>query len=169
MSGLQIIFILVAALTLGAGLLAVTVRNLVHAALWLILALFGVAIFFVLLNAGFLAVAQVVIYIGAIAILMIFAIMLTQQVASYKGTQLNANWIWSAFIAVVVFAGLAWILSSWSGFSTLPPEMSARADPLRQLGNALVSPTAYVIPFEVASVLLLAALIGAIIIAWDRK
>ena len=67
------------------------------------------------------------------------------------------------------FAGIAWILSSWSGVSTLPPEMSARADPLYQLGTALVSPTAYVIPFEVASVLLLAALIGAIIIAWDRK
>ena len=169
MSGLQIIFIVVAALTLGAGLMAVTVRNLVHAALWLILALFGVAITFVLLNAGFLAVAQVVVYIGAIAILLIFAIMLTQQVAGYKGTQLNSNWIWSAVIAVVVFAGIAWILSSWSEISSLPPEMSARADPLNQLGVALVSPSAYVIPFEVASVLLLAALIGAIIIAWDRK
>jgi NADH-quinone oxidoreductase subunit J len=170
MSGLQIIFIIVAALTLGAGLLAVTVRNLVHAALWLIVALFGVAIFFVLLNAGFLAVAQVVVYIGAIAILIIFAIMLTQNVAAERDTlQLNANWIWSTIIAVVVFVGITWIVSSWSGFSTLQPAMSGRANPLTQLGNALVSPTAYLIPFEVASVLLLAALIGAIIIAWDRK
>lgn len=169
MSGLQIVFIVVAALTLGAGFLAVTVRNLVHAALYLILALFGVAIFLVLLNAGFLAVAQVVIYIGAIAILMIFAIMLTQQVITEKGTQLNANWIWAAVMSVALFAGLVWILSSWDGFSTTQPAMSARADPLTQLGNALVSPTGYVIPFEVASVLLLAALIGAIIIAWDRK
>ena len=77
----QIVFILVAILTLGSALMVVTTRNLVHAALWLVVALFGVAVFFVLLHAGFLAVAQVVIYIGAIAILTIFTIMLTRRVA----------------------------------------------------------------------------------------
>ena len=61
------------------------------------------------------------------------------------------------------------MLREWPGFSTLPPQMSARADSLSMLGMALVSPNAYVIPFEVASILLLAALIGAIIIAWERK
>ena len=169
MTGIQIVFILVAAFTLGSGLMAVTTRNLVHAALWLVLALLGVAIFFVLLNAGFLAVAQVVIYIGAISILMIFAIMLTRRVITDIGAQLNGNWIWAAAISLILFAGLAWILSSWSGFTTTQPAMSARTDPLRELGQALVSPNAYIIPFEVASILLLAALIGAIIVAWDRK
>lgn len=170
MTAIQIIFIIVAAVTLGAGLMSVLTRNLVHAALWLVLTLLGIAIFFVLLNASFLAVAQVVIYIGAISILMIFAIMLTRRlVASDLDTQLNTNWVWALVIAVVMFGGLVWLVSGWSGFRLTPELMSPRIDPLRELGAALVSPNAYVIPFEVASVLLLAALIGAIVVAWDRK
>ena len=66
---LQLIFIIVASATLGSALMVATSKNLIHSALWLVAALFGVAIIFVLLNAGFLAVVQVVIYIGAIAIL----------------------------------------------------------------------------------------------------
>jgi NADH-quinone oxidoreductase subunit J len=169
MTPIQLLFIIIAAATLGAAIMVVTVRNLVHAALWLVVALFGVAVLFVLLNAGFLAVAQVVIYIGAIAILMIFAIMLTRRVAVDTTPQVNANWGWAAVISAVLFAGLAWMVSSWSGFSTALPDMSPRADPLRDLGTALVSPDLYVIPFEVASVLLLAALIGAIMVAWERR
>lgn len=169
MSVLQIIFIIVAGISLGAALMAVTTRNLVHAALWLILTLFGVAIFFVLLNAGFLAVAQVVIYIGAISILLIFVIMLTRRVITDIGAQLNANWGWAAVVSLILFAALVWLLSGWSGFRATAPQISGRVDPLTELGQALVSPNAYVIPFEVASILLLAALIGAIIIAWERK
>ena len=81
MTALQVIFLITAVGTLGSALMVVITRNLVHAALWLVAALFGVAVIFVQLNAGFLAIAQVVIYIGAIAILMIFAIMLTRRVA----------------------------------------------------------------------------------------
>jgi NADH-quinone oxidoreductase subunit J len=169
MTPLLIVFIIIAAVTLGAALMVVTARNLVHAALWLVLTLFGVAVMFVLLSAGFLAVAQVVIYIGAIAILMIFAIMLTRNVAAESIPQINSNWIWAAVLSVALFASLAWLLSGWSGFSMAPPELSPRADPLRDLGAALVSPDLYVIPFEVASVLLLAALIGAIMVAWEKK
>jgi NADH-quinone oxidoreductase subunit J len=169
MDPLQIIFIVIAATTLGSAFLVVTTRNLVHAALWLVVSLFGVAVLYVLLDAGFLAVAQVVIYIGAIAILMIFAIMLTRRVATDSGPQVNSNWLWAAVLSVVLFFGLAWILASWQGFSSSASELSTRADPLRELGVALVSPNAYVLPFEVASVLLLAALIGAIMVAWERK
>ena len=169
MTSQQIIFIILAAITLGSAVMVVTARNLVHAALWLIAALFGVACLFVALNAGFLAVAQVVIYIGAISILIIFAIMLTRGVGQGTSTQTNANWGWGALLAVVFFGGLVWLLSLWSGFTTQKPEIGRAFDPLRQLGQALVSPNAYVIPFEVASVLLLAALIGAIIVAWDRR
>ena len=68
MTFIQLFFIFAAAATLGAALLVVTSRNLIHAALWLIVSLFGVAVFFVILNAGFLAMVQVVVYIGAIAI-----------------------------------------------------------------------------------------------------
>jgi len=169
MTPLQIVFIITAATTLGAAVMVVTARNLVHAALWLVVSLFGVAVMFVLLNAGFLAVAQVIIYIGAIAILMIFAIMLTRRVYSESSPQVNRNWGLAAILSLALFAGLAWMLGAWSGFSTALPEMSPRADPLRELGLALVSPDFYVIPFEVASVLLLAALVGAIMVAWERK
>jgi NADH-quinone oxidoreductase subunit J len=93
MTVLQIIFILVAAMTLGAGLMVVTSRNLIHAALWLVMALFGVAVIFGLLQAGFFAVVQVVIYIGAIAILLIFAIMLTRRVMQDSGPRFNENWV----------------------------------------------------------------------------
>jgi len=169
MTPLQIVFIITAATTLGAAVMVVSARNLVHAALWLVVSLFGVAVVFVLLNAGFLAVAQVIIYIGAIAILMIFAIMLTRRIYSESSPQVNRNWGLAAILSIALFAGLAWMLGSWSGFSTALPEMSPRADPLRELGLALVSPDFYVIPFEVASVLLLAALVGAIMVAWERK
>jgi NADH-quinone oxidoreductase subunit J len=169
MTPIQVIFILTAASILGTAVMVVTARNLVHAALWLVVALFGVAVMYVLLNAGFLAVAQVVIYIGAITILMIFAIMLTRHVAIDIGPQINLNWGWAMAVSLVLFGGLAWMFSGWNGFSSRAADLSTRADPLRDLGTALVSPNAYVIPFEVASVLLLAALIGAIMVAWERK
>jgi NADH-quinone oxidoreductase subunit J len=150
-------------------LMVVTSRHLIHAALWLILALFGVAVLYVVLNAGFLAVAQVVIYIGAIAILVIFAVMMTRTLVEDFTKHLNAQWWLAALLSVVLFAGLAWMLGSWEGFSTPLPPMAVGADPLRQLGVALVSPNAYVIPFELASVLLLGALIGSLLIARERK
>jgi len=116
-----------------------------------------------------LAVVQVVIYIGAIAILMIFAIMLTRRIAKDAGPRFNANWVWAAILAVVVFAGLSWMLFSWPGIDEPAAALNPASDPLRELGLALVAPGGYVLPFEIASVLLLAALIGAIVIAWERK
>lgn len=166
---LQIIFILVAGATLGAALMVVTSPNLIHSAIWLAGALFGVAVIFGLLNAGFLAVVQVVIYIGAIAILMIFAIMLTRRIAKDAGPRFNANWVWAALLSVLVFAGITWILFSWPGIHEPAAALNPASDPLRELGMALIAPGGYVLPFELASVLLLAALIGAIIIAWERK
>lgn len=169
MTPIQIIFLITAVVTLNAALMVVTTRNMIHAALWLILSLFGVAVFFVLLNAGFLAVAQVVIYIGAIAIIMIFAVMMTRDIADLSERQLNRNWPWAMLIGVVLFAGIISILYFWTGISDPIVPMSPEIEPISQLGQALVAPNAYLIPFEVASVLLLAALIGAIYIAWDRK
>lgn len=169
MTAIQIIFIFVAAITLGAAILVVTTKKLIHSALWLILSLFGVAILYVILNATFLAVAQVVIYIGAIAILMIFVIMLTHNLASDIGPRFNKSWPWALLLSIIFFGGLVWLLSSWSGINTALPEMSTKTDPLTELGVALVSPDAYVIPFELVSVLLLAALIGAIVVAWPDR
>ena len=169
MTGAQIIFILVALFTLGSGLMVVTTRNLVHAALWLVSTLFGVAVTFALLNASFLAVVQVVVYIGAIAILFIFAVMLTRKDMRDQGPQTNPGWWVGALLSVLVFAGLFSLLQGWSGLSATALEIPAGFDAISELGNALVSPDAFVLPFEVASVLLVAALVGAVYVAFNRK
>src|SRR3989337_4500895 len=110
MTAMQVVFLVTAVVTLGGAVMVVTARNLVHAALWLILTLFGIAVMFALLNAGFLAVVQVVIYIGAISILMIFAIMLTRRVMQDVGPQLNPGWWIAGLLSVVLFGGLVWML-----------------------------------------------------------
>jgi len=169
MTGEQIIFILVALFTLGSGVMVVTTRNLVHAALWLVSTLFGVAVAYALLNATFLAVVQVVVYIGAIAILFIFAVMLTRKDMRDQGPQMNPGWWAGALIAVLVFAGLFFLLQGWSGLSTTATAIPVGFDSISALGEALVSPNAYVLPFEVASVLLVAALVGAVYVAFNRR
>lgn len=169
MTGEQIVFLIVAGVTLFSGFMVVTTRNLVHAALWLVAALFGVAMVFALLNAGFMAVVQVVVYIGAIAILFIFAIMLTRREQLDQGVQVNKNWWAGALVAVAAFAGLVFLLQSWKGFSKTAADIPSGFDAISQLGDALTSPVGYVLPFEVASVLLLAALVGAVYLAFNKK
>ena len=169
MTAEQIIFLVVALFTLGSGFMVVTTGNLVHAALWLVSTLFGVAVIFALLNAGFLAVVQVVVYIGAIAILFIFAVMLTRKDMRDQGPQMNRGWWAGALISVLVFAGLLFLLQGWNGLSKTASDIPSGFDAVAELGNALVSPNAFVLPFEVASVLLVAALVGAVYVAFNRK
>ncbi len=165
----KIIFIVIGAVTLIAALSVVTSRNLIHSALWLILAFFGVAIFYVLMDAGLFAIIQVVVYIGAIAILFIFASMLTRRVMQETDTQTNRNWWLGALIAILLLAGITAILVNWQGFSTSAPDLANASGRISQLGLALVSPDQYVLPFELASVLLVAGMIGAIFVAGEKK
>jgi NADH-quinone oxidoreductase subunit J len=167
MTAMQIFFLIVGLVILGSALMVVTTRNLIHAALWLIVTLFGVAVLFAILNASFLAVVQVVVYIGAIAILFIFAVMLTHKEMRDRGPQLNSAWWLNAIIALLTFGGLFWMLQSWNGFSKTAADFPSSYDAVGQLGKALISPDAFVLPFEVASVLLLAALVGAVYIAFN--
>lgn len=169
MTGAQIAFIIVALFTLGSGLMVVTTRNLVHAALWLVSTLFGVAVTYALLNASFLAVVQVVVYIGAIAILFIFAVMLTRKDLRDQGAQQNRNWWVGALLSILTFGGLFFLLQGWNGLATTAAALPAGFDAVAELGNELVSPAGYVLPFEVASVLLVAALVGAVYVAFNRK
>lgn len=168
MTPLQVLFILSSLALLGLGYMVVTTRNLVRAALYLIGTLFSVAVIFVLLEASFMAVVQVVVYIGAIAILFIFAVMLTRRVMQDTGSQTNSNWWVAALVSLALFGGLTYILLSWGGVSAQAPAMDSQSDLVTDLGIALVNPDAYILPFEVASVMLLAALIGAVVVAWDR-
>ena len=169
MTVLQVIFLITAVVSLGGAVMVVTARNLIHAALWLILTLFGVAVMYGLLSATFFTVIQVVIYIGAIAILMIFAIMLTRRVKQEPGSSVNKGWWLAGLMSLVLFTALVWMLSTWDGFQTTLPDLPENVDMIKVLGTALVSPEGYVIPFEIASFLLLAALIGAVAVAWEGK
>jgi len=169
MTGEQITFLVVALFTLGSGFMVVTTRNLVHAALWLVSTLFGVAVTYAVLDANFLAVVQVVVYIGAIAILFIFAVMLTRKDMRDQGPQMNRNWWLGALLAVLTFGGLFFLLQGWSGLSATATAIPSGFDAVSELGTALTSPAGYVLPFEVASVLLVAALVGAVYVAFNRK
>jgi NADH-quinone oxidoreductase subunit J len=168
MTASQIIFLLTAFVAVFAAVGVVTSRNMVHAALWLIATLFGAAVLYALLEASFIAVVQVVVYIGAIAIMFIFAVMLTRRDIRDRGPQHNPGWIGAAVLSVITFGGLVVLLTNWSGFG-VRDAAAVPADSLNLLGKALVSPDAFVLPFEVASVLLLAALVGAVYVAIGKK
>ena len=164
MTPVQIVFLFVGFMILLAAWMMVSRRNLVHAALWLVVALFGVAVLFVLLEAGFFAVIQVLVYIGAIAILMIFAVMLTRGDVEELSRITNRYAGWAAVMAAFLLFGLVIVLGQWPAFQTAAPALPD-TDYIVELGTALVSPDGFVIPFEVASVMLLAALIGALVVA----
>ncbi len=158
----QIVFFLIAGLTLIAGFKTVTLRNVFHAGLALVGTFFGVAAIYLMLEAEFLAVVQVLIYIGAIAVLILFAIMLTRRLMRNEDSNINKQWAWAALAIGTLFLGMVlvilqvpWIHSGAAVYRDLVPF----------LGTQLL--TTYLLPFEVVSVLLLGALIGAFIIARD--
>jgi len=169
MTAEQIIFLLFAALVLVSALMVVIVRNLLHAALWLVVSLFGVAVLYAILQANFLAVVQVVVYIGAIAILFIFAVMLTRRELMEKGRQTRSNWRIPALLGLLILTGLVLVILSVPGVDRTAAALPVGLDTVQALGTALVSPDGYVLPFEVASVLMLAALVGAVYVATVEK
>ncbi|HRQ41214.1 MAG TPA: NADH-quinone oxidoreductase subunit J [Chloroflexota bacterium] len=172
MTGEQIVFLAVSGLTIVAGILVVTQRNLFHAALAMMVSFLGVAGIYITLEAGFLAAAQLLIYIGAISILIIFAIMLTRRMMQAQDTPFNSQVGAGLLTAVISFALLVFVITRlWRNeiFDSPPEVPTAIMDQIVvQLGADFVSPNAYVIPFIVASMLLLAALIGAIYVAWPQ-
>jgi NADH-quinone oxidoreductase subunit J len=161
----HVIFVVLSAVALIGGVGAVTSRNLFRAALWLVVSFVGVAGFYVTLQAEFLAMVQLLVYVGAISILIIFAIMLSRRMMAADTQVLNEQWIGGLIAAVALFAILAYVLLTvaWPVFESEVPEGAIAA-----LGAALVDPTKFLLPFEVASVLLLVALVGAVIIARER-
>jgi len=154
------IFYILAIVTAASGLLVVTLKNIFHSALFLVLTLFSIAGIYILLGAEFLAAVQVLIYVGAITILMIFAIMLTYQLSSKSIRQVNEQVPWAILIVAMFFVMslLAVIKTAWPISDGSLPESNTL-----ELGRQLLS--IYVVPFEVVSIVLLVALIGAIIIS----
>lgn len=174
----QIIFIVLSVVTLGTGLIVVLNRNLFHAALAMMASFLGVAGLYVTLDAGFLAAAQLLVYIGAISILVIFAIMMTRRLMQAREAPFNSQAGLAMITAVGSFVLItAVIVQFWPTTADANVPLASRPvvpdsvlqGSVAELGRVFVSADAYVLPFEIASVLLLAAMIGAIIIAWPRS
>jgi NADH-quinone oxidoreductase subunit J len=166
MTVLQGVFLFVGLVTFLSAIMVVTSPKLIHAGLWLILTLAGIASLFVVLEAPFLAVVQVVLYIGAISILVIFAIMLTRGVMQETGGQITPLWSGAALLGLGLFTALLMLVLRSPQFAATPGPLPAETTVLLEdLGRALVDVNRFILPFELASVLLLAAMIGAIFIA----
>lgn len=168
MTGMQVIFLANAFVTILAAVMVVTARKLMHAALWLVLSLLGVAVVFGLLEASFFVIIQVVVYVGAIAILIIFAIMLTHDAVD-DTFHVDRRWVVTGIVTMLALAGILLALTTWPPLNTTTLPLSTEQQSIAELGKALVDPNGYVIPFEVSSILLLAALIGAVYVAIERK
>ena len=158
-------FFLIAALTVVGGLAAVLLKNTVHCALALTVAFAGLALMFLELDAQFAGFAQILVYIGAVAILVVFAILLTRGSETPKDGVYSHNWFTGLVIAAGVFSVLGWaVLQSTS---KLPQGAPAPTVTVMEIGNALMS--RYVLPLEIIAVLLTAAMIGAVIVAMHEK
>jgi NADH-quinone oxidoreductase subunit J len=143
----------------------VTVKNVVHAAMYLVVVLAGVAAQFILLASEFIAAAQVLVYIGSVIVLVLFGVMLTRAKLGKDVNLTNDYWYVGATTAVMVFAVMAYSLVDYYGDDRLDAEGTATqvASNTEQVSDSIFS--TYVVPFEALSVLLLAALVGAIVLA----
>jgi NADH-quinone oxidoreductase subunit J len=160
-----IVFWILSFVLLVSAFMVVSLRNIFHCALFLILCLFSVAGIFILLGAEFLAAAQVLIYIGAVAVLIIFAIMLTSNLASKKISQTNENAMVSFFICLIF--GFTTLLLIGNTHVWRHSVEGPGTDNTLNLGRYLM--TEFMLPFEVVSALLLAAMIGAIVLARKER
>lgn len=154
------IFYILSAIIIGSGVMVVTLKNVFHSLLFLVLCFFSIAGIYVLLNAEFLAAVQVLIYVGAVTVLLLFAIMMTAQIYSPSLRQTNEQVIPGLIIVLILLVTTLFILgkTAWKISSKAPETQS-----IVVIGKSLL--TIYVLPFEVVSVVLITALIGAIIIA----
>jgi NADH-quinone oxidoreductase subunit J len=160
-----IMFYLITAITLVGALAAMTLKHLVHAALSVTVAFAGLALFFLNLDAQFAGFAQIIIYIGAVAILVVFAILLTRGSELPKDGVFSRTWFVGLPIAAGIFAVLGWAVIASS--KALPSETAAPAVNVHDIGVALVG--RYVLPLEIVALLLTAATIGAVMVALHEK
>ena len=168
MSGSTIIFYLLAALTLGSGVLSVSTRQIFRAAIYLLFTLIGIAGIYFWLNYQFIAAVQIVVYVGGIVVLIIFSIFLTQQAGEKLAKQKLGRKLFSALAA---FCGFALTMLQVYQHTFFETEKEAIPVNVADIGRKMLSTDAegYALPFEVVSMLLLAAMIGCIVIAMREK
>lgn len=162
--GVSIVFVLTAILTVAGSLAAALLKNLVHCALSLTVTFAGLALLYLQLDAQFAGFAQILVYIGAVAILVVFAILLTRGSGIPDYRSFSASWLAGLAISAGVFALLAWAV-----VTSLPASASSAAPQVtvQQIGQALMS--SYVLPLEIVAILLTVALIGAVIVAMPES
>jgi NADH-quinone oxidoreductase subunit J len=162
MTGQLIAFFILSLLTIGGAVFMISFTRVVHMVISLGVTFISIAGLFLLLDAEFVAVAQVLVYSGAISILMLFGIMLTRHDAQEEGSSRAQHWLWS-LLAVAGFFALVFYGIQKTTFPPAQPVQDTGGSNPQLLGQEIF--TNYVIPFELVSVLLLVALVGAIIMA----
>ncbi|RKT06293.1 NADH:ubiquinone oxidoreductase subunit 6 (subunit J) [Streptomyces sp. 3211.6] len=161
-TGVEIAFVLVGLATLGAALVTVTTKQLVHAALWLVVALGGIAVEYLLLTAEFIAWVQVLIYLGSVVVLLLFGLMLTKAPIGRSPDADSGNrWV-ALGVAGSAGAALVWVVAD--AFRTTWIDLDGPAQGSTKVSGEILFQH-WVLPFEALSVLLLAALIGAIVLS----
>jgi len=154
-------FILIAVITLAGALAAATLRKLIHAALSLVIAFVGVAASFFMLGAEFVGLVQVFVYVGAVAVLIVFTILLTRREVTGEP---GINW-GGAIVALAVFSGLLWAILKTSSLAIPAPQIEPLT--VKRVGEALM--TNYVWPLQCVGLVLTAALIGALLLVMEEK
>ena len=164
MTGINLIFWFIAILTIVSGSIVVLSNNLIYSAVSLLFTLLGIAGLYVFLWADFIAITQILIYVGGILVLIIFGIMLTHRITDVTLSQSSNQQILGGGIILVIFLGLSYMIlnTPWLQNSAVEPQ-----ETIKQIGNLLMID--YLLPFEVASILLLAALIGAALLSRSSK
>jgi len=161
---MTVTFLILAFLTVAGTAAAMGLRNAVHCVLALTVGFAGVAALYLQLGAQFVGLTQIMVYVGAVAILAVFAIMMTHHPGRVERV-FAAHWIWGGIVAASVFLVLGWaIRSSHMSTHALPaqPDIS-----VLQIGQILMH--RFVLPLEIMALLLTAALIGAVVIAMDHR
>ncbi|MFB8350093.1 NADH-quinone oxidoreductase subunit J [Streptomyces niveus] len=161
-TGVEIAFLLVGLVTLGAAVITVTTKQLVHAALWLVVALGGLAVEYLLLTAEFIAWVQVLIYIGSVVVLLLFGLMLTKAPIGRSPDADSEHRGVALAVAVAAAAALVWVVVD--AFRTTWIDLDGPAQGSTGVTGQFLF-RHWVLPFEALSVLLLAALIGAIVLS----
>jgi NADH:ubiquinone oxidoreductase subunit 6 (subunit J) len=167
----SVVFLVLAAVLVGSALAVVTLRNIVHAALFLALVFGAAAGIYILLNAEFIAIVQILIYAGAVTILILFAIMLTQNPNSRSSNPANRQWFIAGFISLALCAAIIFAFSQNNAIANGDSNaISTISGSVPALGYLLYSSNtySYVLPFEIASLVLLVAIIGAIVIGREE-
>ena len=158
-------FLILAAITIAGTVAAMALRNLVHCVLALTLGFAGLSALYLQLGAQFVGLTQILVYVGAVAILAVFVIMMTQHPTQTSESIFSSFWFSGSLIAALVFAVLGWAIhSSNLPSGILAPHAEAAVQPI---GDALMHK--YVLPLEIMGLLLTAALIGAVILAMHEK